>query len=161
MLRLQAYTQSLIDNLGLLPHPEGGYYKEIFRSVDNVDCAQGQRNAITTILYLLPKGVKSKLHKVRSDEIWNFIEGAPGILHRISDDFRHDQLTLGQIDENSFPVRVIKAHQWQAAESTGDYTLVSCAVGPGFDFKDFTMLRDEKDIAQQISQKFPSLLDFI
>jgi predicted cupin superfamily sugar epimerase len=154
-------VQSLIAKLSLIPHPEGGYYKEIFRSSDNITCDKGQRNAITTILYLLPKGVKSKLHKVTSDEIWNFIEGAPATLHRVTQDFEHDKLVLGSLDSNSFPVHVIKSNQWQAAESTGEYTLVSCAVGPGFDFKDFTMLRDEQEVAQQFLVKIPSLSDFI
>jgi hypothetical protein len=115
------------------PHPEGGHYVEIHRSA-----------ALTSIFFLLSDGENSRWHRVRgSDEAWHFYEGAPLELLTAADSFdRIDRHALGPVREGRRPVHVVKAGVWQAARTTGDYTLVGCSVGPGFDFERFDMLRD-------------------
>ena len=126
----------------LQPHPEGGWYREVQRSAIQVQRPDGaQRSAITTVLFLLQANDVSRWHRVEGgDEIWTFISGAPLSL------FRHHQeadsseeLELSSVN----PVACVDAGVWMAARSQGDHSLVSCCVGPGFQFDDFAMLRDQ------------------
>ena len=149
---------ALIRSLKLQPHPEGGFFSEVFRSADTVEARQGQRSALTTIYFLLTKGQVSRFHRVTSDEVWHFYEGAPLRLHCVSADFkRHEPMKLGPCRGQRAPHGVIPAGAWQAAETTGDYTLIGCTVGPGFDFADFTMLRDLPDGAAVLKRRHPRL----
>lgn len=138
-------AQKLIAQLGLKPHPEGGYYGELYRSEASVTPADGRgpRSALTTIYFLLPAGAVSRWHRVRSDEVWHFYEGAPlelWVASPLGD--RLDRRQLGPLEEQQQPVHTVPAGWWQAARSTGDYTLVGCTVGPGFDFRDFALAAD-------------------
>jgi uncharacterized protein len=128
----------LIATLNLLPHPEGGYFREVYRSEATVipDDGRPPRAALTTIYFLLPAGAYSRWHKVLSDEVWHFYEGAP--LELLCESQRW---ILGPVGPGQSPVHTVPAGAWQAARSRGVYTLVGCTVGPGFDFADFT-LRD-------------------
>ncbi len=139
-------AEELIATLGLQPHPEGGWYAEVFRSASTVQPgdARGSRSALTTIYFLLTAGQTSRLHRVASDEVWHFYEGdpleltiAPGDLSSLS------QTTLGPVGPSSAPVFTVPAGCWQAARPQGAYTLVGCTVAPGFDFADFEMLETE------------------
>jgi uncharacterized protein len=135
----------LIVTLDLSPHPEGGYYREVYRSAAGVTPHDGrlERAALTTIYFLLAAGEVSRWHRVASDEVWHFYEGAELKLLTAGAGFeRVARHRLGPVGEGVQPVRVVPANVWQAARSTGAYTLVGCTVGPGFDFADFTMLRD-------------------
>lgn len=136
--------RQLIKQLTLQPHPEGGWFSEVFRSSEFVRAPQGKRTALTAIYFLLPRGEISRWHDVKSDEVWHHIEGAPLKLHTASPDFAHGTTRLlGPLaGVRQRPLAVVAAHDWQAAETTGDYSLVACDVGPGFDFVDFRMLRD-------------------
>jgi uncharacterized protein len=132
----------LITELKLEPHPEGGYYREIFRSADLVTPAddRGPRAALTTIYFLLPAGIVSRWHRVTSDEVWHLYEGGPLELLSVDPAFTgsvHHRL------EPRAPVRTVAASHWQAARTLGDYALVGCTVAPGFDFADFTILADD------------------
>lgn len=155
----------LIATLGLQPHPEGGYYRQVYKSASGVmpADARGQRTALTTIFFLLPADEMSRWHRVTSDEVWHFYEGAPLELHTADTTFTAtDRHRLGPVtSDGSSPVHVVAAHDWQAARTTGDYTLVGCTVGPGFEFADFTMLRDLPDLAACVRQSHESLADFI
>jgi predicted cupin superfamily sugar epimerase/RimJ/RimL family protein N-acetyltransferase len=145
-----ARVSALIRDLGLQPHPEGGYFAEVFRSDARVATTdgRGERRALTTIYYLLAAGQVSRWHRVRSDEVWHFYEGAPLELLVVSSgaaSFTPHSLTrhrLGPVLEQARPTYTVRAGDWQAARTTGAYTLVGCTVGPGFDFADFTMARD-------------------
>lgn len=135
----------LISTLDLRPHPEGGYYREIFRSRLQVQPQDSRpaRAALTTIYFLLTEGDVSRWHRVASDEVWHFYEGDP--LELLTVDAQSQQpehYLLGAVRSDARPVHVVPASVWQAARTTGDYTLVGCTVGPGFDFQDFQMLRD-------------------
>ncbi len=148
----------LIRKLGLQPHPEGGFFREIHRSAETVQARQGRRAALTTIYFLLARGQKSVFHRVVSDEVWHYYAGAPLRRTRVSGDFRDSQrIALGPHGRGRVPVAVIAAGDWQAAETTGAFTLVGCTVGPGFDFADFRMLRDEPRMAARLSRAYPAL----
>ena len=135
-------TQALIQQLGLMPHPEGGWYRELHRSPDKVQRQDGaERSALTAILFLLPAGAVSCWHRViGADEVWTHIDGATLELLQCQAD--GTGLQCHALNASN-PVLVVSAGAWQAARSLGDYTLVSCCVGPGFDFLDFEMARDQ------------------
>lgn len=154
----------LISSLGLTPHPEGGHYREVFRSSASVHPGdgRGERCSLTTIYFLLNAGEQSRLHRVTSDEAWHFYEGdpldllwtgtEPTVLHRAR---------LGPVADGMAPVAVVPAGAWQAARSSGAYTLVGCTVGPGFDFADFQMLGDHPELAGDLCARHPGLRPYV
>jgi predicted cupin superfamily sugar epimerase len=154
----------LIQELKLAPHPEGGFYREVFRSPWTVrpDDRRTARNALTTIYYLLADGGFSRWHRVASDEAWHFHEGDPLELFWLEDDgTRWEQATLGPMSTASQPLSVVPASRWQAARTTGAYTLVSCTVGPGFDFADFELLADAPRDAEVVRRSFPHAVEML
>lgn len=156
--------EQLIEQLGLKPHPEGGCYKEIFRSSKKVQPQDDrpERDGLTVILFLLYKGQISKWHRVRSDESWHFLEGSPLQLYQVDGEMETvEEKTLGSTAEDDSAVEVVPADSWQAAESTGLYSLVSCTVGPGFDFEDFEMLKDLPGLSDKLTEQLPDFLRFI
>ncbi|HYC88168.1 MAG TPA: cupin domain-containing protein [Thermoanaerobaculia bacterium] len=129
-------AQQLIEQLQLTPHPEGGWYRQVYKSNERVTRhADGaDRSALTTIYFLLVEGTHSAWHRVSSDEVWHFYEGdALELLTR-------DSVTRLDSDHR---VHVIRANEWQAARPLGAYVLVGCTVGPGFEFEDFEMTAAE------------------
>jgi hypothetical protein len=145
-----ATAQHWIERLGLERHPEGGWYREVHRSSVGVrrEGDDQRRCGLTLIHYLLEAGACSRWHRVRdADEIWQYGGGAPLQLWRLPPTGGEaEALTLAawQADQpQRASVQVIPAGWWQAARSQGEWTLVSCCVGPGFDFADFELLRDQ------------------
>ena len=134
-------SSEIIKQLKLLPHPEGGWFREILRSENYVIRKDGEkRNNITGIYYMLLKNEISTWHRVNSsDEIWIYLRGAPLNLWCLDDG--NKELRKLSIDSNN-PIEMIPSGYWQAASSIGAFTLTSCCVGPGFDFSDFEMLRN-------------------
>ena len=131
-------TRALTDKLGLEPHPEGGWYREIYRSSDRVQTRRGARSAITSIYYLLERNQTSRWHVVEADEIWHFYEGSPLELLAYEPEARAlVRRVLGSTSEDHERMAVIRKGVWQAARSLGEFSLVGCSVGPGFDFEDF------------------------
>jgi uncharacterized protein len=148
----------LIASLGLAPHPEGGHFREVYRSASAVQPLDERpaRAALTTIYFLLADGEASRWHRVASDEVWHHYEGAPLELLEMDPDFEAVATTLlGPVSDAALPARVVAANRWQAARSTGAYTLVGCTVGPGFDFADFGMLSDLPAEAERVREQFP------
>jgi uncharacterized protein len=140
----------LIATLELIPHPEGGYYGEVYRSSAAVHPTDGRgsRPALTAIYFLLPAKAVSRWHRVQSDEVWHFYEGAPLDLWTTTPEVGAVKRNrLGPLDETQYPVLTVPAGWWQAARSTGAYTLVGCTVGPGFDFRDFTLAANQPTAA--------------
>ena len=135
-------AEELSQQLELVPHPEGGAFREVFRSARPVRPVDGrpERSALTAIYFMLSAGEESRWHRVASDEAWVWLEGAPLELF-VADapGPAAERLVLGPVGPGSAPVHVVPAGAWQAARSTGEYTLVSCMVGPGFDFDDFEL----------------------
>jgi uncharacterized protein len=151
---LSERSAALIAALDLVPHPEGGYYSELYRSNASVLPAdgRGRRSALTTIYFLLTGDALSRWHRVQSDEVWHFYEGAPLDLWVASPaGDAVDQHRLGPLDGAQRPVWTVPAGWWQAARCTGAYTLVGCTVGPGFDYSDFAFAADHPAAAGLLS----------
>lgn len=123
----------LVARLGLLPHPEGGWYRETWRGPDI-----GGRASGTAILFLLKRGERSHWHRVDADEIWLWHAGAPLILS-MGQDAAAECLLGPDVLAGQMPQALVPAGWWQAARSTGEYTLVSCTVSPGFRFEGFEL----------------------
>ncbi|MCC7044916.1 MAG: cupin domain-containing protein [Acidobacteria bacterium] len=154
---------TLIDTLGLVPHPEGGHYREVHRSGLAVLPADGRRAraALTVIYFLLAAGEISRLHRVASDETWHFHEGDPiELMLGAPGAGSLEPRRLGPGSAVTEPVRVVPGGFWQAARTTGAFTLVSCCVGPGFDFEDFEMMRDRPD-ADDVRRLRPDLAEWM
>jgi hypothetical protein len=116
----------------LIPHPEGGFYRETFRSPLRLALPDGRtRAASTAIYYLLPPGSFSAWHQVDSDEVWHHYVGGPLRLYLLGKGER-------RLD-GDHPQAVVPAGVWQAAEPAGEAALCGCTVAPGFDFADFRM----------------------
>ena len=131
-----------INHLQLHPHPEGGFYKEVFRSEAEVMRPPSllSKRACTSIYYLLEGADFSGFHRISSDEIWYFHKGSPLLIHVIDEDGEHVANELSDEATGNLSV-VVKAGLWFAAEipSKNGFTLVSCAVAPGFEFDEFEM----------------------
>ncbi len=158
---MSARADALVRDLGLAPHPEGGFYRELFRSrrMVRTDDGRSERWAATTIYYLLRGSDVNRWHRVASDEIWHWYEGAPIELHLLDAQVtRARSEVLGPVGASSAPVRTVPAGCWQAVRCTGEYTLAGCTVAPGFEFSDFRLLRDMPDLAARLKESFPELL---
>jgi uncharacterized protein len=147
-----------IEHMGLQRHPEGGYYKEVYRSNNKVSnqFSTALKNACTSIYYLLEGADYSGFHRLLSDELWYFHKGAPLHIHVIDEAGNYTLSELSGTGNFSF---VVKAGQWFAAEipSKTGFTLVSCAVAPGFDFAEFEMAKRNKLIV--LYPQHTSLID--
>lgn len=136
----------IIQSLDLLPHPEGGYFAETYRSSTVIPAdfglVHGERNASTAIYYLLRSEDISRFHRIRSDEVWHHYMGSAVTLHIIHDDGLYEAKYVGQALENGEkPQCVIPAGAWFGAtiDKENSFALCGCTVAPGFDFDDFEM----------------------
>jgi predicted cupin superfamily sugar epimerase len=126
----------IIARLALQPHPEGGHYRETFR--DSRTDASGRAHS-TAIYFLLARGERSHWHRIDAVEIWHYYAGGALTLH-IAEDGGTRSVRLGpDLAAGEMPQAIVPAQAWQAAESTGDWTLVGCTVAPGFDFATFEL----------------------
>lgn len=134
-------ADDVIATLDLAPHPEGGHYRETWRDAPD----DGGRGAGTAIYFLLRAGERSHWHRVDADELWHFHAGAPLWLSTAPDDATppRDALLGTDLRDGQAPQRRVPAGWWQAAESTGAWTLVSCTVSPAFTFDGFELAPPE------------------
>lgn len=129
-------ADQIIAKLGLQPHPEGGWYRETWTGPE-----VGGRASGTAILFLLRAGERSHWHRVDADEIWLWHAGASLMLSMGVETAR--EVRLGpDVLGGEVVQAVVPAGQWQAARSTGEWTLVSCTVSPGFRFAGFELAPD-------------------
>lgn len=142
-------ANNLIHTLDLQPHPEGGYFKETYRSVGKIkeDSLEqeygGERNYSTCIYFLLTSDSFSAFHSIKQDEIWHFYDGSPIRLHIITAQGIHQEHIIGRnIGKGERPQLVVSGGCWFAAEVIvpDTYTLVGCTVSPGFSFEDFKLI---------------------
>jgi predicted cupin superfamily sugar epimerase len=150
--------------LALEPHPEGGWFRETHRSSATVTPAdgRGERSALTIIWFLLTSDDISHWHRVRSHEVWQFCDGDPLILFQADGTFETvAEHRLGPLDATAQPTHVVPANAWQAARTTGAFTLASCVVAPGFEFDDFAMLRDDPSLAEDFRRRHPALSSLV
>ena len=134
-------AEEIIAHLSLTPHPEGGHYRQTW-CADNAGRPSG-----TCIYFLLKAGEASHWHKVDATEIWLWHAGAPLVLSMAASDAgpARDHLLTGDLRQGA-PQLIVPENHWQAARSTGDWTLVSCTVSPGFRFEGFTLAAPGFDI---------------
>ena len=130
-------AQEIIARLDLAPHPEGGYFRQTW--IAGIAGNAGRPTG-TCIYFLLAAGERSHWHKVDATEIWLFHAGAPLVLSIAATDAgpAQDHLLTPDLDVGA-PQLIVPEGHWQAARSTGDWTLVSCTVSPGFSFDGFTL----------------------
>ncbi len=133
----QPSAADVIARLELKPHPEGGHYRETFR---DKRCDANGRSCSTAIYYLLARGERSHWHRIDAVEIWHYYAGAPLILQIANEGCTQHTVRLGpDVAAGERPQAIVPADAWQAAESSGDWTLVGCTVAPGFEFAKFEM----------------------
>jgi hypothetical protein len=132
-----ADADTIIAHLALEPHPEGGWFRETWRH----EPQGGGRGAGSAIYFMLQAGERSHWHRVDADEIWHFHAGAPLVLLRAPDDASTPEEAVlgGAVLAGEEPQLRVPAGWWQAAHSTGDWTLVSCTVSPAFEFPGFEL----------------------
>jgi len=137
--------QTLIQELQLQPHPEGGYYAETYRAKEQVSTENGERSLMTAIYFLLTSKDVSRFHVIASDEHWFHHEGADLSIH-VLDESGHQVLTLGKNSLHAKPQQLVKKHKifGSTVDEENAYALVSCVVAPGFDFADFQLLSKEE-----------------
>ena len=153
----------LIEMLRLQPHPEGGYFAQVYRSASTVTPDDGRdvRAALTTIYFLLVEGQISAWHRVRSDEVWHFYEGELlALMWTDADGGNAVTQVLGPVDADhtpvgadQAPVAVVPAGCWQTARPLGSYVLVGCTVAPGFEYEDFELVADGSAIDETLRRR--------
>lgn len=134
-------ADDIIATLGLQPHPEGGHYRQTWVAEND------GRPTGTCIYFLLKSGERSHWHRVDATEIWLYHAGAPLVLSLAEDEAGPavDHLLTPDLAAGR-PQIIVPQDHWQAARTTGDYTLVSCTVSPGFRFEGFTLAPEGFDI---------------
>ena len=157
-------VSELISLLELEPHVGGGYIREVFRSTNLIHLPgnREERKASTTIYYLLAVGEYDSWHRLDGDEAWHYYEGAMLELFWIEQGAeKYTRSPIGEVGELSRPVAVVPGGCWQMARTTGEYTLVGCTMGPGFEYEGYQLLRDNLEEANEIRRRFPELAEFI
>jgi predicted cupin superfamily sugar epimerase len=139
---------TIVNRLSLSPHPEGGYYKETYRSEHVIQPESEEsyypvgRHFSTAIYYLLESSDTSSFHRIRSDETWHFYSGSPATIHIIHPDSLYQALHLGpEIENDQAFQHTVPGGSWfgVSVDKTDSYFLAGCTVAPGFDFDDFEM----------------------
>jgi predicted cupin superfamily sugar epimerase len=152
--------EKLVELYGMLPHPEGGFYKETYRGEGLIPAQalakqghHGDRAHSTAIYYLLPPGTKSMLHRMCSDEVFHFYLGGPMTLVKLGPKGEVETARLGQDVEKGMVLQhVVRAGWWFGGYCEGKtFSLVGCTVAPGFDFADFELGDGEK-----LAKDYPS-----
>lgn len=140
-------ARTTIAVLALQAHPEGGYYRETYRSPRIVETPRGNRSALTSILFLLTSESFSAFHRIASDEAWHFYRGDPLAIEILHRDGTYEKRVLSADGERQTVVpggAAFASH----VETPGGYALVGCDVAPGFDFDDFELC-ERADLAER------------
>lgn len=151
-------ASALIRELRLERHPEGGWYRQTFKSDATIARGADERSALTAIFFLLERGDVSRWHHVSSDEVWTHVEGDGVTLWRFDGTSARSEL-LAPLTSGGAPYLIVPRDEWQAAEPVGDYALVACFVAPGFEFADFEMMGADEQ--RHIIESFPELARFV
>jgi uncharacterized protein len=148
MKMMDRNAEQWADMLQMAPHPEGGWYRETYRSEGSIPADalapvfDGERSFCTSILFLLTADSFSAFHRIKSDELWHFHTGDAIVVHEIADDGSYTRHVLGSdpLAGQQFQCAV-RAGSWFASEVAegGSFGLVGCTVAPGFDFRDFEL----------------------
>ena len=159
-------TEMLVRHLQLLPHPEGGFYRETYRSTQGIPADalpagfEGSRSFATAIYYLLGEGQFSAFHRIRSDETWHYYAGSSALhIHVLDAEGGYQCIALGsRIDQGDVFQTTIPAGAWFASEPAEGrgFAFVGCTVAPGFDFRDFEMAE-----TGQLEAAYPGRRDLV
>lgn len=148
-----------INKLELKPHPEGGWFKEVYRAEETISSEHlpkrygGDRSFSTSIYFLLEGNQFSAFHKLKSDEQWHFYDGSTVVIYMINEKGTLETIKLGNnLAEGKVFQTVIKRNTWFAAEveDKNSFALIGCTVAPGFDFSDFGL-----GVRQSLIKQFP------
>ena len=159
-MSVELKAADIIDLLGMQPHPEGGWFREIYRSADKLGPDHlpgrfsGEHSFSTSIYYLLENYDFSAFHRIKSDEIWHFYLGSPVKLYILKDG-KLELILLGDNPEAGHVFQaVVPFGCWFAAEVSvpGSFALLGCTVSPGFEFSDFE-LAAESDLQEYYRYK--------
>jgi predicted cupin superfamily sugar epimerase len=136
-------VDELVKRLSLSPHPEGGFYRETYRA--QATLPGSGRSVCTAILYLLPSGQRSRLHRLDADELWHFHDGGPLEVVELVADAKPRVTTLSREQ----PQALVRAGTWFGARPAvgTEWTLVGCTVAPGFEFERFELGRRDELLA--------------
>jgi uncharacterized protein len=165
---MKAEAQELVNAHQLQPHPEGGFFVQQHESAhsffagerykDDGETPEGEsdkRLALTHIYYLLCKSDFSGWHKIKSEELWTFYSGCTLLLHILDPNtLEKNTIMLSNSPQNGALTYLIPRDHWFSAEITdkeNGHSFVGCTVAPGFDFRDWTMAKEE-DLAQYVNQ---------
>ncbi len=155
----------IVKKLQMNPHPEGGFYKETYRSKKSVPQKvlgnefEGERNYCTAIYFLLTSENFSAFHRIKQDEIWHYYEGSSLYVHVIDLNGEYKRYAVGMdLDHGELPQLIVPAGCWFASsvKNNSSYSLVGCTVSPGFDFDDFELAQ-----RKELIQEYPKYEDVI
>lgn len=144
-MQIPQRAQEIIEQFNLQSHPEGGFYFETYRSAESIPGKD--RQLLTSIYFLITGNNISRFHRIKSDECWYFHEGSPLLVHSITNEGKHEIIHLGMNLENGeTPFHVVPKGTIFGSHLEHDegYAFVSCAVAPGFDFRDFELFTEEE-----------------
>jgi predicted cupin superfamily sugar epimerase len=148
--------ENTVRELDLLPHPEGGFYRETYRSEQTVQ--SGKRNLMTAIYFLLTSENVSRFHRIQSDELWFHHAGSPLIVHTLDAAGHHEYIVGSDFAKGYLPQFLVPKHTifGSSVLEKDSYALVSCVVAPGFDFADFELFPQA-----ELLQMFPAEAEII
>lgn len=155
-----------IKTLGLEKHPEGGWFKEVYRSAEEIrgehlpERFSGSRHHSTSIYFLLTSDTFSALHRIKSDELWHFYEGSPVTIYMIDSAGNYSEIALGRNIENGEVLQFVIPHGvWFGAKVniSDSFSLVGCTVAPGFHFDDFELA--ERDELLKLFPKYKGIIE--
>jgi hypothetical protein len=153
-----------INHLSLSPHPEGGFYKEVYRSTEHIEAGSlpgryGEPRVFSTSIYfLLHSRHRSVFHRLKSDELWHFYAGSVVTIYQLTKEGLKEYRAGNRPERQESLQVLIPAGTWFSAEvkEPGSYCLVGCTVAPGFDFADFEMAH-----RTSLLQEYPRHRDLI
>ncbi|TNE53168.1 MAG: cupin domain-containing protein [Bacteroidetes bacterium] len=154
--RKQKEMEKLVKLLDLQPHPEGGFYRETYRSEEMI--RGGKRSILTSIYFLLTSESISHFHRIKSDEHWYYHGGSPLIVHTLDMMGHHQHIVGNDIEAGYYPYFMVPKDTifGSTVMDADGFSLVSCAVAPGFDFSDFELMNKE-----DLASSYPDQLEII
>jgi len=156
MDQLNKEIEAIVSKLELESHPEGGFYKETYRSTEKLDSIE--RNLVTSIYFLLTSENVSRFHRIKSDEHWFYHAGSPLIVHCLDSNGHHQTIIGSDLTNGETPHFVVPKNTifGSSVLHSNSYSLVSCVVAPGFDFADFELFE-----RNYLIEKYPNHSEII
>jgi len=157
---MENHQFEFMEPINLKEHPEGGRFREIFRSKIQVRVINGKiRTALTHIYFSLSPNEISRFHRISSDEVWNLYQG-DGVRLYLWDETENPPTNITLSSRTNCFCYIVPAGIWQAAEPIAGTVLVGCSVAPGFEYTDFELMDPESEYAQRLLSLAPELRRF-